>query len=545
MLGRICLAIAALAATAQPKAVITNYCDETVYLWSIPNNRGYAEDRPLKSGGWQYIETFHKGTPQNPGIAIKIFLEPELMHADRSHLNFGYTVDPSVPDDVWVSLDAVAGDPFHGYVTLHTCNGLYKGPYVNTHLCSLNDNVEIVLCGDKRNTPQFDTAPWEILSQCAASSLSHRSSVNHTNPRRLLACKGRVYAPRNDSLPKQEFDMGKIWSTLITSSGSKSSTGSSTKSPIKSSTKYSNSSSVTKSWTKSSKCSTGCPTPAIQNLDDEFQPASLDRTRGDETCSCNFKDGQGYQCSCTWLVTPEGMTAFQNSTTTGSVKVSTPASNLVASPTAQCTPRPNQPKQDCRCILDSDQREFDCGCQKNIDKDINEGHCSMHLAVEYCFKPSPLTFTMYGVDSDCFSTKYAPEFAFWLYLRSCVVAYKNDIDCDLFEDILRDKYPQVEEMARQRYAVTASRTTTAAIGFRTQRQAGLACRELHQLFDAEFGDGLTCKQLAQEIKEKYGNKKVNLETWKNEYLPGIDDTSDIEAEFEKSWPDINWSTDEE
>lgn len=189
--------LSALLAIAQSKAVVTNLCPKDVYVWSVPRIGGFAENQRVKAHGGQYIEEFHTGTDITPAIAIKVSPEPYGIFVGKEEIDFSYTVDP-VPNGVWVNLYVVRGykRSFQD-ATFHTCNGPYKGPEVPTRLCNLNDNVELVLCGSTRRSPEEDQTPTDLLSECLSPKMQERQANKtlSTRSRRPRLCLGHVSGP--------------------------------------------------------------------------------------------------------------------------------------------------------------------------------------------------------------------------------------------------------------------------------------------------------------------------------------------------------------
>jgi hypothetical protein len=195
------LMLCALVVLSQSKAVVTNRCPTDVFLWSIPSSSGYAENIRIQPHG-QYDETFHRGTGTTPDIAIKISPEPYGIYVGRDEINLTYTVDPADMSKVWVNLPMVRGNSFHD-ATLYTCNGPYKEPYVPIRQCSLNDNIELVLCGTERSMPEEDQTSVDILVDCVFPKLQEHYG-NKTQHRRARACHSRVAAPKMSQQQKSK-----------------------------------------------------------------------------------------------------------------------------------------------------------------------------------------------------------------------------------------------------------------------------------------------------------------------------------------------------
>jgi hypothetical protein len=169
MLGQV-LTLGTLVALTQAKAIITNNCTDTLYLWSVPGRNGVAENLPLTSGK-RYEEPWRYGTSVNPGIAIKISSEENGIYEGKPEMNLHYTVDPSDSSKIWVSVDVVRGHPQQSVV--FTCQGPRTLPWIATQQCSSTDDVEIILCGTQRAFPpqQQKTSP----DDCTYTAGKHHS----------------------------------------------------------------------------------------------------------------------------------------------------------------------------------------------------------------------------------------------------------------------------------------------------------------------------------------------------------------------------------
>lgn len=177
MVSRAVLAFSALVAIAQSKAVITNLCKDTVYIWSIPNGNSAAYGQALLPGS-QYIESFRKGpeihtgwSVKVSGIAIKVSSTSYGIFNGGEEVDFGYTVDGNHPEKVWVSLDAPRGNGFGGNLAFFTCFGETKGPKASTRLCHTSDEIELVLCGTQHTNRAVNST---------FSREKHQESVKHS-----------------------------------------------------------------------------------------------------------------------------------------------------------------------------------------------------------------------------------------------------------------------------------------------------------------------------------------------------------------------------
>jgi hypothetical protein len=90
------------------RAIVTNQCDEPVYLWSVGSTVNNQTTLPKDSS---YAETFHSD-PEFGGISIKITSTPDgIFQNGTSQLVFAYSIDSST---VWYNLTSVFGDGFAG-----------------------------------------------------------------------------------------------------------------------------------------------------------------------------------------------------------------------------------------------------------------------------------------------------------------------------------------------------------------------------------------------------------------------------------------------
>jgi hypothetical protein len=158
------LTISVIVALTHAKAIITNYCEHTVYLWSIPGKSGVADNLPVGPGK-RYEEPWRYGDSVNPGVAIKVSPEENGISKNMGEINFQYAIDPSNPSKIWINLNEVRS-PTPYDVVLYTCHGPYKTPNVPTRQCSFTDDVELVLCGTERTTPSKDKTPPDAIHDC-------------------------------------------------------------------------------------------------------------------------------------------------------------------------------------------------------------------------------------------------------------------------------------------------------------------------------------------------------------------------------------------
>lgn len=163
MVGQV-LTFSALVALVHAKAIVTNQCEQTVYLWSVPGKSGVADNLPVGPGK-RYEEPWRYGDSINPGVAIKISPEENGISNEKSEVNFQYAVDPADPGKVWINLSEVR-TPTPYDIVLHTCHGPYESASVSTHQCVSTNDVELVLCGTERSTPPKDKTPPEAIHDC-------------------------------------------------------------------------------------------------------------------------------------------------------------------------------------------------------------------------------------------------------------------------------------------------------------------------------------------------------------------------------------------
>jgi hypothetical protein len=161
------LAVGALVAIAQARAIVTNLCTHPVFLWSVPNN-GTALDAnnlQLNTGG-RYEERWHYGSSENPGISLKISTQPGGVYTGMDELDFAYSIDPKNEAQVWVDLSTLRSHGFNE-TAFHYGEGLTtSSTELSPISCSVNDEVELVLCGSARTTSVKDDAGLDAISQC-------------------------------------------------------------------------------------------------------------------------------------------------------------------------------------------------------------------------------------------------------------------------------------------------------------------------------------------------------------------------------------------
>lgn len=98
----------ATSVVALGRAIITNQCDEPVYLWSVGSTVSNQTALPKDSS---YAEIFHSD-PESGGISIKVTSTPDgIFQNGTSQLVFAYSIDSST---VWYNMTSVFGDGFAG-----------------------------------------------------------------------------------------------------------------------------------------------------------------------------------------------------------------------------------------------------------------------------------------------------------------------------------------------------------------------------------------------------------------------------------------------
>ncbi|CAI6340746.1 unnamed protein product [Periconia digitata] len=107
MYALVLLALAA-SANAVGRAIVTNQCDDPLYLWSVGGDVG---PQVTLQKDQSYSEVYHYD-PVSQGIWIKITsVENGLFKANVSQTHFSYTLDEPA---VWYDLANVFGDGFAG-----------------------------------------------------------------------------------------------------------------------------------------------------------------------------------------------------------------------------------------------------------------------------------------------------------------------------------------------------------------------------------------------------------------------------------------------
>jgi hypothetical protein len=146
------LALASLVAGAQAvgRAIVTNQCDDTVYLWSVGSTIGTQNPIPKDTS---YSETFHRD-PASGGIALKITaVENGLFMPNVSQTIFSYNLDQNT---IWYDMSDVFGDGFAGRTmtikpTDTACESIVWGfgkPPAGSQVknCQANTDLELTFC---------------------------------------------------------------------------------------------------------------------------------------------------------------------------------------------------------------------------------------------------------------------------------------------------------------------------------------------------------------------------------------------------------------
>lgn len=137
-------------ALAVGRAIVTNQCDEPIYLWSVGGTIG-----PQQTIGkdQSYSETFHQD-PASGGVALKIAaVENGIFKPNVSQAIFAYNLDSNV---VWYDMSAVFGNGFAGRTmkvtpTDSTCESIdwfYGKPPAGSQVknCGADTDLELTFC---------------------------------------------------------------------------------------------------------------------------------------------------------------------------------------------------------------------------------------------------------------------------------------------------------------------------------------------------------------------------------------------------------------
>jgi hypothetical protein len=146
------IATISVAASAQAvgRAIVTNQCDEPIYLWSVGGSIG---EQKTITKDTSYSETFHTD-PTSGGIALKISpIEGGLFKPNVSQTNFAYSLDVN---QVWYDMSDLFGDGFAGRTlkvtpTDSSCESItwgYGKPPAGSQVksCQAETNLELTFC---------------------------------------------------------------------------------------------------------------------------------------------------------------------------------------------------------------------------------------------------------------------------------------------------------------------------------------------------------------------------------------------------------------
>ncbi|KAH7409856.1 hypothetical protein DE146DRAFT_774966 [Phaeosphaeria sp. MPI-PUGE-AT-0046c] len=144
--------ILSFAASAQAigRAIVTNQCDEPVYLWSVG---GSVSEQHTIAKDTSYSEVF-RTDPVSGGIALKVAsVEGGLSKPNATQINFAYSLDGN---QIWYDMSSVFGDGFAGRTlkitpTDSSCESIAwsygKQPAGSqTKNCQAETNLELTFC---------------------------------------------------------------------------------------------------------------------------------------------------------------------------------------------------------------------------------------------------------------------------------------------------------------------------------------------------------------------------------------------------------------
>jgi hypothetical protein len=410
------LPLALLVAVAHSKAIVTNNCPNDVYVWSLPETGLHVANEPIKANGGQYSEYFHQGSPDGAGISVSVASEPLGIYSGGDMITLAYTVNSNPPSTVWVNVDP-KGE--WGHITFFTCAGPLKVTAPTAiRECSISDNIELVLCGNNRTSPEHDPTPQKQLAQCAMAQGLHERHDNKTQPRGAPMCLRRIVAPKQTN------------------------------------------STVTKA-----KAAAHVTKPRNGPIKQEKSQAPNN------------------------------------------------AKNQTTSP---------------------------------------EDPSKVILAIEYVALGTDGTFksSLSDVNPNLFAEKYARPLLRLVWLEACDISDEMDWDCDEFKAALKAAYPDIDKVQDQHQShngtVVHVDKSSAAVTKKDGKAQGdatkkKACDDLAALFHDMPHQ--TCDELVKSVKLKWAGKEVNLGALNRNGQLG--DSSDLEEELERQWPEIEWSSDDE
>jgi hypothetical protein len=137
-------------AQALGRAIVTNQCDEPIYLWSVGGTVG---EQTTLTKDTSYREVFHTD-PVSGGIALKVTsVEGGLFKPNTTQINFAYSLDGN---QIWYDMSSVFGDGFAGRTLKITpsdssCESIPwaygKQPAGSqTKVCQAETNLELTFC---------------------------------------------------------------------------------------------------------------------------------------------------------------------------------------------------------------------------------------------------------------------------------------------------------------------------------------------------------------------------------------------------------------
>jgi hypothetical protein len=140
----------ATSAHAVGRAIVTNQCDDPIYLWSVG---GSISEQNKITKDTSYSEIFH-ADPASGGVALKITpLEGGLFKPNVSQTIFAYSLDGN---QVWYDMSDMFGDGFAGRTMKitpsdSTCEGITWGagkPPAGSQVksCNAEADVELTFC---------------------------------------------------------------------------------------------------------------------------------------------------------------------------------------------------------------------------------------------------------------------------------------------------------------------------------------------------------------------------------------------------------------
>jgi hypothetical protein len=148
----ITLTTISLAATVQAigRAIVTNQCDDPIYLWSVG---GSISEQHTISKDTSYSEVFHTD-PASGGIALKISpVENGIFKPNVSQTIFAYNLDINT---IWYDMSDIFGDGFAGRTvkitpTNSNCESILWGagkPGAGSQVknCAADGDLELSFC---------------------------------------------------------------------------------------------------------------------------------------------------------------------------------------------------------------------------------------------------------------------------------------------------------------------------------------------------------------------------------------------------------------